>query len=84
MTRSSEFALCKHGTEGPGNAPSPGAFDSINKARWEVWHALGSLPQETARKNYVSLVSSARSSLESRSLAEPEGTNRSPGCEALV
>ncbi|XP_006888788.1 PREDICTED: enoyl-CoA delta isomerase 2, mitochondrial [Elephantulus edwardii] len=56
------YALYKQATEGPCNMPKPGMFDLINKAKWDAWSALGSLPKETARQNYVELVSSLSSS----------------------
>lgn len=32
-------------TEGPCHVPKPGMFDLINKAKWDAWNALGSLPK---------------------------------------
>ncbi|XP_021507745.1 enoyl-CoA delta isomerase 2 isoform X1 [Meriones unguiculatus] len=52
------YALYKQATEGPCKVPKPGVFDFVNKAKWDAWNALGSLPKETARQNYVDLVSS--------------------------
>ncbi|KAL6090936.1 hypothetical protein STEG23_008965 [Scotinomys teguina] len=54
-------------TDGPCNVPKPGVFDLVNKAKWEAWNALGSLPKETARQNYVDLVSSLSPSSEASS-----------------
>ncbi|PNI62966.1 ECI2 isoform 5, partial [Pan troglodytes] len=39
------YALYKQATEGPCNMPKPGVFDLINKAKWDAWNALGSLPK---------------------------------------
>lgn len=61
------YALYKQATEGPCNMPKPGMFDFVNKAKWDAWNALGSLPKETARQNYVDLVSSLSSSSEAPS-----------------
>lgn len=61
------YALYKQATEGPCNMPKPGVFDFVNKAKWDAWSALGSLPKETARQNYVDLVSSLSSSSEASS-----------------
>ncbi|XP_021071438.1 enoyl-CoA delta isomerase 3, peroxisomal [Mus pahari] len=44
--------------------PKPGVFDFVNKAKWDAWNALGSLPKETARQNYVDLVFSLSSPSE--------------------
>ncbi|KAM8788195.1 enoyl-CoA delta isomerase 2 [Rhynchonycteris naso] len=65
------YALYKQATEGPCNVPKPGVFDFINKAKWDAWNALGSLPKETARQDYVDLVSSLSSSSESSSQVKP-------------
>ncbi|XP_031214856.1 enoyl-CoA delta isomerase 2, mitochondrial isoform X1 [Mastomys coucha] len=61
------YALYKQATDGPCNMPKPGVFDFVNKAKWDAWSALGSLPKETARQNYVDLVSSLSSSSETSS-----------------
>ncbi|XP_041488896.1 enoyl-CoA delta isomerase 2-like [Microtus oregoni] len=61
------YALYKQATDGPCNVSKPGVFDPVNKAKWEAWNALGSLTQETARQNYVDLVSSLSSSSEASS-----------------
>ncbi|CAH6802686.1 enoyl-CoA delta isomerase 2 isoform X1 [Phodopus roborovskii] len=61
------YALYKQATDGPCNVPKPGVFDLVNKAKWEAWNALGSLPKETARQNYVDLVSSLSPSSEASS-----------------
>uniref|UniRef100_A0A8C6MPK3 Delta(3)-Delta(2)-enoyl-CoA isomerase n=1 Tax=Mus spicilegus TaxID=10103 RepID=A0A8C6MPK3_MUSSI len=47
--------------------PKPGMFNFVNKATWDARNALGSLPKETDRKNYVDLVSSLSSSSEALS-----------------
>uniref|UniRef100_A0A8C6GAB6 Enoyl-CoA delta isomerase 2 n=1 Tax=Mus spicilegus TaxID=10103 RepID=A0A8C6GAB6_MUSSI len=61
------YALYKQATDGPCNMPKPGMLDFVNKAKWDAWNALGSLPKETARQNYVDLVSSLSSSSEAPS-----------------
>uniref|UniRef100_A0A673STP8 Delta(3)-Delta(2)-enoyl-CoA isomerase n=1 Tax=Suricata suricatta TaxID=37032 RepID=A0A673STP8_SURSU len=71
-------------TEGPCNTPKPGVFDLINKAKWDAWNALGSLPKETARQNYVDLVSGLSSSSDSSSQVKPEADRKQSGYETLV
>ncbi|XP_051025952.1 enoyl-CoA delta isomerase 2 isoform X2 [Acomys russatus] len=61
------YALYKQATEGPCTMPKPGMLDFVNKAKWDAWTALGSLPKETARQNYVDLVSSLSPSSEASS-----------------
>uniref|UniRef100_A0ABI8A271 Enoyl-CoA delta isomerase 2 n=1 Tax=Felis catus TaxID=9685 RepID=A0ABI8A271_FELCA len=78
------YALYKQATEGPCNTPKPGVFDLINKAKWDAWNALGSLPKETARQNYVDLVSGLSSSSDSSSQVKPEADRKQPGYETLV
>ncbi|XP_049730956.1 enoyl-CoA delta isomerase 2 isoform X1 [Elephas maximus indicus] len=77
------YALYKQATEGPCNMPKPGVLDLISKAKWDSWNALGSLPKETARQNYVELVSSL-SSPESSSQGKPGADSKQPGYETLV
>ncbi|XP_066233034.1 enoyl-CoA delta isomerase 2 isoform X2 [Saccopteryx leptura] len=77
------YALYKQATEGPCNVPKPGVFDFINKAKWDAWNALGSLPKETARQDYVDLVSSLSSSSESSSQLNP-GAEGEQKYETLV
>ncbi|XP_059966769.1 enoyl-CoA delta isomerase 2 isoform X2 [Mesoplodon densirostris] len=78
------YALYKQATEGPCNVPKPGVLDFINKAKWDAWNALGSLPKETARQNYVDLVSSLSASSESSSQVTPAADRKQPGSDALV
>ncbi|XP_007452151.1 PREDICTED: enoyl-CoA delta isomerase 2, mitochondrial [Lipotes vexillifer] len=78
------YALYKQATEGPCNVPKPGVLDFINKAKWDAWNALGSLPKETARHNYVDLVSSLSASSESSSQVTPAADRKQPGSDALV
>ncbi|XP_003468868.2 enoyl-CoA delta isomerase 2 isoform X2 [Cavia porcellus] len=61
------YALYKQATEGPCNVPRPPVLDFVSKAKWDAWNALGSLPKETARQNYVDLVSSLSPSPKSSS-----------------
>ncbi|XP_012872189.1 PREDICTED: enoyl-CoA delta isomerase 2, mitochondrial [Dipodomys ordii] len=78
------YALYKQATEGPCSIPKPGVFDFVNKAKWDAWNALGSLPKETARQNYVDLVSSLSSPSESSSHVEPGTDQKTPGSEDVV
>ncbi|XP_004387613.2 enoyl-CoA delta isomerase 2 isoform X1 [Trichechus manatus latirostris] len=77
------YALYKQATEGPCNMPKPGMLDLISKAKWDAWSALGSLPKETAKQNYVELVSSLSSSASS-SQGKPDADSKQPGYETLV
>ncbi|XP_072459808.1 enoyl-CoA delta isomerase 2 isoform X2 [Notamacropus eugenii] len=52
------YALFKQATEGPCTSPKPSMLDFVNKAKWDAWNTLGSLPKDTARQNYVDLVAS--------------------------
>ncbi|KAL8182487.1 UNVERIFIED_CONTAM: Enoyl-CoA delta isomerase 2, mitochondrial, partial [Gekko kuhli] len=45
-------------------------LDFVNKAKWDAWKSLGSLPQESARQQYVDLVSSLVSSEASSHVKE--------------
>ncbi|XP_054841549.1 enoyl-CoA delta isomerase 2-like isoform X2 [Eublepharis macularius] len=64
------YALFKQATQGPCNTPKPGMLDFINKAKWDAWNSLGTLPQESARQQYVNLVSSLVSSESSSQVKE--------------
>ncbi|KAG8506943.1 Enoyl-CoA delta isomerase 2, mitochondrial [Galemys pyrenaicus] len=77
------YALYKQATEGPCKMPKPGVFDFVNKAKWDAWTGLGDLPQETARQNYVDLVSSL-SSPESPGQARPGAESKQGAYETLV
>ncbi|XP_035965128.1 enoyl-CoA delta isomerase 2, partial [Halichoerus grypus] len=77
-------ALYKQAPERPCNTPKPGLFDLINRAKWDAWNALGNLPKETARQNYVDLVSGLRSSSDSSSQVKPEADRKQAGYETLV
>ncbi|XP_043833741.1 enoyl-CoA delta isomerase 2 [Dromiciops gliroides] len=66
------YALFKQATEGSCTSPKPGMLDFVNKAKWDAWHALGSLPKDTARQNYVDLVSNL---VSSQSLSQEKISN---------
>ncbi|KAJ6651294.1 hypothetical protein lerEdw1_021106 [Lerista edwardsae] len=51
------YSLFKQATQGPCNTPKPGMLDFVNKAKWDAWKSLGTLPQESARQKYIELVS---------------------------
>uniref|UniRef100_A0A8D1DX66 Enoyl-CoA delta isomerase 2 n=1 Tax=Sus scrofa TaxID=9823 RepID=A0A8D1DX66_PIG len=76
------YALYKQATEGPCNAPKPGMLDFILKAKWDAWNALGNLPKETARQNYVDLVSSLSAS--SCSQVTPAADKKQAESDSLV
>ncbi|XP_075411367.1 enoyl-CoA delta isomerase 2 isoform X1 [Tenrec ecaudatus] len=77
------YALYKQATEGPCNMPKPGMLDFINKAKWDSWNALGNLSKETARQNYVELVSNLSSS-EASSPGKPGADSKQAGYDTLV
>lgn len=78
------YALYKQATEGPCNMPKPGVFDFVNKAKWDAWNALGSLPKETARQNYVDLVSSLSSSSEASSQGKHEADEKAQESKGIL
>ncbi|KAM6177056.1 enoyl-CoA delta isomerase 2 [Erethizon dorsatum] len=78
------YALYKQATEGPCNVPRPGVFDFTSTAKWDAWNALGSLPKETARQNYVDFVSSLSPSPKSSSLVEPGANRNLPESENVM
>ncbi|XP_027724955.1 enoyl-CoA delta isomerase 2, mitochondrial isoform X2 [Vombatus ursinus] len=77
------YALFKQAAEGPCTSPKPGMLDFVNKAKWDAWNALGSLPKDTARQNYVDLVSSLVSS-QSLSQEKTSSNDKKPEYENLV
>ncbi|XP_054984747.1 enoyl-CoA delta isomerase 2 isoform X2 [Sorex araneus] len=77
------YALYKQVTDGPCNTPKPGMLDFVNKAKWEAWKELGSLPQETARQNYVDLVARLSSS-EAPRPARPAAEGPRAGSDAVL
>ncbi|XP_053103100.1 enoyl-CoA delta isomerase 2 isoform X4 [Hemicordylus capensis] len=64
------YALFKQATQGPCNTPKPGMLDFVNKAKWDAWKSLGSLPQDGARQKYIELVSSLISAESSGQVKE--------------
>ncbi|XP_020829473.1 enoyl-CoA delta isomerase 2 [Phascolarctos cinereus] len=77
------YALFKQATEGPCTSPKPGMLDFVSKAKWDAWNALGSLPKDTARQNYVDLVSSLVSS-QSLSQEKTSSNDKKSEYENLV
>lgn len=77
------YALYKQVTDGPCNTAKPGMLDFVNKAKWEAWNGLGNLPKETARQDYVDLVSKLTSS-ESPHPAQPAAHGPRAGSDAVV
>lgn len=79
------YALYKQATDGPCNTPKPGMLDFVNKAKWEAWNGLGSLPKDTARQNYVDLVTSLSSSeAPSPARATTKGTHTDSDAPILM
>ncbi|XP_038076462.1 enoyl-CoA delta isomerase 2-like isoform X2 [Patiria miniata] len=50
------YALFKQVTVGKCNAPKPGAFDFVGKAKWSAWNDLGDMTKDDARQKYVDVV----------------------------
>ena len=50
------YALYKQATEGDINAPEPGAFDFVSKAKYESWASLKGKPKDEAKKEYIDLI----------------------------
>lgn len=50
------YALFKQATVGKCNAPKPGAFDFVGKAKWQAWNDLSSYSQEDAQLKYIDVV----------------------------
>ncbi|XP_048364332.1 enoyl-CoA delta isomerase 2-like isoform X2 [Sphaerodactylus townsendi] len=76
------YALFKQATKGSCNTPKPGMLDFVNKAKWDAWNSLGTLPQESAREQYVDLVSNLTSSETSSPVKESPSDSES-GYETL-
>ncbi|XP_044523925.1 enoyl-CoA delta isomerase 2 isoform X3 [Gracilinanus agilis] len=77
------YALFKQATQGPCTTPKPSMLDFVNKAKWDAWNALGSLPKDAARQNYVDLVSSLVSS-ESSSQKQTTSNDRKSEYKTLI
>ncbi|XP_022091979.1 enoyl-CoA delta isomerase 2, mitochondrial-like isoform X2 [Acanthaster planci] len=50
------YGLFKQVAVGKCNAPKPGAFDFVGKAKWGAWNDLGDMSKEEAKEKYVDLV----------------------------
>ncbi|PVD21160.1 hypothetical protein C0Q70_19327 [Pomacea canaliculata] len=50
------YALFKQASKGKCDAPKPGAFDFVGKAKWEAWNALASMSQDDAQQKYIQLI----------------------------
>ena len=51
------YALYKQGSSGDVSGDRPGFFDFVGLAKFEAWEKLSGTPQDTARQQYVDLVS---------------------------
>jgi acyl-CoA-binding protein len=51
------YALYKQGSSGDVSGDRPGFFDFVGLAKFEAWEKLSGMPQDTARQQYVDLVS---------------------------
>lgn len=52
------YALYKQGAEGDAGGSRPGAFDFVNRAKYDAWAGLKGTAQEAAMQQYVDLVAS--------------------------
>ncbi|XP_062986398.1 enoyl-CoA delta isomerase 2-like isoform X2 [Elgaria multicarinata webbii] len=75
------YALFKQATQGPCNTPKPGMLDFINKAKWDAWKSLDTLPQDSARQKYIELVSSLVTAESSEVIDTLPGSK--PGYETI-
>ncbi|CAG9795933.1 unnamed protein product [Diatraea saccharalis] len=50
------YGLFKQGIDGKCNTPKPGWLDSRGRRKWEAWKALGDMPKEIAKQNYIDFV----------------------------
>ncbi len=51
------YAFYKQGTEGDVHGEAPGFMDFVGRAKYEAWKELQGTDQDTARQQYVDLVS---------------------------
>jgi len=49
------YGLYKQATVGDCDAPSPGMFDFVGKAKWRAWDALRGIPRDDAMRRYIAL-----------------------------
>jgi len=50
------YALYKQGSQGDLRARPPGFFDFVGTAKQEAWAQLAGMPQDEARRRYITLV----------------------------
>jgi acyl-CoA-binding protein len=50
------YALYKQGSAGDVTGDRPGAFDMINRAKYDAWAKLKGTPGDKAKQDYVKLV----------------------------
>ncbi len=50
------YSLYKQATEGDINAPEPGAFDFVAKAKYEAWASIKGKSKDEAKKEYIDLI----------------------------
>ncbi|CAH0401142.1 unnamed protein product [Chilo suppressalis] len=50
------YGLFKQGTDGKCNTPKPGWLDGRGRKKWEAWRALGDMPSEEAKQEYIDLL----------------------------
>lgn len=50
------YSLYKQATEGDVTGDKPGAFDLVNRKKYEAWQKLQGIQKEQAQKAYIELV----------------------------
>lgn len=50
------YSLYKQATEGDVSGKKPGAFDMVNRKKFEAWEKLQGIEKEQAQKAYIELV----------------------------
>ncbi|XP_071785713.1 enoyl-CoA delta isomerase 2-like [Asterias amurensis] len=80
------YALFKQSTVGKCNAPKPGAFDFVGKAKWSAWNELGNITQDDAKQKYVDMVNDlvAKDSKASAAAAAEQSNATPSAYENLV
>ena len=55
------YSLYKQATEGDVNTEPPGAFDFVNKAKYNAWEEMKGKSSEDAMKEYIEMVNLLKS-----------------------
>lgn len=60
MTLLKLYALYKQASSGDATGERPGAFDMINRAKWDAWEGLRGRSKGDAMQNYIDLIESLK------------------------